>query len=571
MSIRTILLSLVFACFALAAVAEEKINSFDVAITVQEDGDIDVSERLNVTSEGYEIRRGIFRDLPRYYADDQHEGDKLPYQYKVTRVTRNGNSEPYEILKEGNAYQIRIGNADRYLENGEHVYEIEYEVKNQIRYFEDHDELYWNVTGNYWLFPIEKASVRITLPEDAVLLDKSAYTGGYGADGRDYAFRQSGGAYVFETTRPLGLREGLTVSLSIEKGAIAPPSLSDKGTLFWFRYGALGILVLSFLGVLGFLLASFRKVGEDPPKGPVFAQYEPPAGYSPAAVHHIYYRGFRGHGSLISALLHMATGGFVDIDASDKKNTLLNRTLETNVATLSDDEKILENGLFSDRSRLMLGTAYDSDFTKAYTAFRKYVSRKYGDPYFKWNIGYTLVALILTVAVIVVSALLTVNWTWWHSLVVLAFAVLNGVFMYLMPAPTKKGQKIRTDIEGFRLYLETAEKLQLNAAEVGSETPPPMSKDRYEKFLPYAIALGVEKPWTKYFEKTLPSEAADYSPAWGHFGGHSLGNLSSMTDSMVSTMNSGVSGSLPQSSSSSGGGGGGFSGGGGGGGGGGGW
>ena len=179
MSVRTILLGLVFACFALAAVAEEKINSFDVAITVQEDGDIDVSERLNVTSEGYEIRRGIFRDLPRYYADDLHEGDKLPYQYKVKRVTRNGASEPYEILKEGNAYQIRIGDADKYLEHGEHVYEIEYEVKNQIRYFEDHDELYWNVTGNYWLFPIEKASLRVTLPENAVLLDKTAYTGGY--------------------------------------------------------------------------------------------------------------------------------------------------------------------------------------------------------------------------------------------------------------------------------------------------------------------------------------------------------------------------------------------------------
>ena len=566
------LLGALAACLiVLAAGAEEKINRFDVGIEVRQNGDILVTETINVAVEGRDIRRGIFRDLPRYYADDLKPGDKLPYQYDVRRVRRDGRKEPYTIEHDGNAYRIRIGDADVLLDYGAHTYVIEYEVKNQIRYFEDHDELYWNVTGNYWLFPIDKASVRVTLPEDAVLLDKTAYTGGYGVDGNDYAFRQSGGAYLFETTRPLGLKEGLTVSMSIEKGVIEPLSLSDKSTLFWFRYGALGILALSFLGVLGFLLASFRKVGEDPPKGPVFAQYEPPAGYSPAAVHHIYYRGFRGHGSLISALLHMATGGIVTIDASDKKNTLLNRTVEADVTKLSEDEKILEDGLFYDRSRLMLGTTYDSGFTKAYTAFRKYVSRKYGDPYFKWNIGYTIVALIMTVLVIVVSALVTVNWTWWHTIVVLAFAGMNGVFMYLMPAPTKKGQKIRTDIEGFRLYLETAEKLQLNAAEVGSETPPPMSKDRYERFLPYAIALGVEKPWTKYFEKALPTEAADYSPAWGHFGGQSLGNLSSMTDSMVSTMSSGVSSSLPQTSSSSGGGGGGFSGGGGGGGGGGGW
>jgi uncharacterized membrane protein len=106
---------------------------------------------------------------------------------------------------------------------------------------------------------------------------------------------------------------------------------------------------------------------------------------------------------------------------------------------------------------------------------------------------------------------------------------------------------------------------------VGSDAPPPMSTERYERFLPYAVALDVEKPWTKYFEKTLPAEAAAYSPAWGHFGSRSFGSVGGMNDAIMSSMNTGVSSSLPQSSSSSGGGGGGFSGGGGGGGGGGGW
>jgi uncharacterized membrane protein len=163
------------------------------------------------------------------------------------------------------------------------------------------------------------------------------------------------------------------------------------------------------------------------------------------------------------------------------------------------------------------------------------------------------------------------NWSGWHTLVVLAFAALNGLFMYLMPAPTVKGQKIRTEIEGFRLYLETAEKLQMNAVKVGSDAPPPMSLERYERFLPYAVALNVEKPWTKYFEHQLPAEAENYAPAWGQFGSRSFSNVGGMNDAIMSSMNTGVSSSLPQSSSSSGGGGGGSSGGGGGGGGGGGW
>ena len=106
---------------------------------------------------------------------------------------------------------------------------------------------------------------------------------------------------------------------------------------------------------------------------------------------------------------------------------------------------------------------------------------------------------------------------------------------------------------------------------VGSGAPPPMSLARYEAFLPYAMALDVEKPWTKYFEKQLPEVAEHYSPAWGHFGDRSFRDIGGMNDAILSSMNTGVSASLPQSSSSSGSGGGGFSGGGGGGGGGGGW
>ncbi|HAE29092.1 MAG TPA: DUF2207 domain-containing protein, partial [Hyphomonas adhaerens] len=187
--------------------------------------------------------------------------------------------------------------------------------------------------------------------------------------------------------------------------------------------------------------------------------------------------------------------------------------------------------------------------------------------YFRWNVGYTLAAAVMTIAAIVFAITQAINWSGWHTLVVLAFAGLNGLFMYLMPAPTPKGQKVRTEIEGFRLYLETAEKLQMNAVEVGSDAPPPMSLERYERFLPFAVALNVEKPWTKYFEHQLPAEAENYAPAWGQFGSRSFRDVGGMNDAIMSSMNTGVSSSLPQSSSSSGSGGGGSSGGGGGGGG----
>ena len=107
--------------------------------------------------------------------------------------------------------------------------------------------------------------------------------------------------------------------------------------------------------------------------------------------------------------------------------------------------------------------------------------------------------------------------------------------------------------------------------EVGSEAPPPMTTERYETFLPYAIALDVEKPWTKHFEKLMPEAAKAYNPAWTNMAANGFSDVGKMTSGMVSSISSGVASSMPQSSSSSGSGGGGFSGGGGGGGGGGGW
>ena len=553
-----------------AASAEEKINRFEVDIEVETDADIIVTETITVTAEHQAINRGIFRDLPRYYRYEEGDQDvDLPYDYKVLGVERDGRKEPYETEGVGNAYRIRIGDPDVRIPRGEHTYEIRYRVKNEIRYFEDYDEVYWNVTGNYWQFPIEAVTARITLPEGARVLDHTAFVGGFGETGSDYSYTDRRGVHIFETDRPLAAGEGLSVVLDIEKGVIEPPSASDRATIWWQLYGSLAVLVASLVGVFVFLYRSWVRVGRDPPRLPVFARYEAPKGYSPAAVHHIYHRGFSGHDALIATLVNLGIKGVIDIDARDKKDTKLTPKSGPS-GKLAAEEALLERKLMSG-GEVTLGKEYNKDFTAAYTAFRKRVSDKFGGDYFKWNVGYTIAAIALSAIAIIFAIAQSHSWNIWLTLLIIAIALMNGLFMYLMPAATPKGEKVRSEIEGFRLYLETAEKLQLNAAEVGSEQAPPMTKDRYETFLPYAIALGVEEPWTKHFEKQLPQVAADYNPGWAYLGHGATSSLHNMTKSVTTNISSAVTSSMPQSSSSSGSGGGGFSGGGGGGGGGGGW
>ncbi len=566
---RLLVLALLVSLLAMVAGAEERIDRFDVTIAVQTNGDIIVTERIAVTAEGAQIRRGIFRDLPRYF---ENKGARLSYGYNVLDVKRNGRTEPYATETDGNAYRIRIGDPDVFIEYGAHTYELNYRVRNQVRYFSGYDEVYWNVTGNYWTFPILAARVSVELPAGARVSATTGYTGALGLAGADYTHSEIDDRHIFETTRRLEAGEGLTVAVGFDKGLIDPPSAVDKGWLWWQHNGSLAILLASLGALSWFHVRSFDRVGRDPPKGPVFPLYEPPKGYSPAAVHHIYYRGLRGHSALIATLMNLAVKGRVRIDASQNKVTVLERMAAAGALPgLSAEDAALDKALFRSTSRKVLDGKYDAGVTTAYTSFQTALSRQYGSAYFRWNAGYTIAGIVLTAGGLAFAISQASVWTVWHTAVVLALAALNLLFLYLMPAPTPKGQKVRTEIEGFRLYMETAEKLQLNAVEVGSASPPPMSKDRYEAFLPYAVALGVEKPWTKHFEKLLPKEAEDYNPGWAGFSSRGARSLSGLNDSLISSLSSGVSSALPQSSSSSGSGGGGSSGGGGGGGGGGGW
>ena len=567
-----IFLSLCLSCLWLSgalATAEEKITSYEVIINVQQDADFIVTENINVISEGRQIRRGIFRDLPRFKLD---EGAKIPYQYKILSVTRNGKREPFANNDKNNATQIRIGDADYFLPRGPHNYVITYEVKNEVRYNETFDEVYWNAIGTYWNFPMDTARATITFPQTIRPQELNCFTGRHGSTESNCKMSRDGQSFHIEALSPLAKREGMSVSIKFDKGIIDPSSQEDKTMLWWFKNGAIALLGFSLIGLLGYYYRAWNKVGRDPQKEPVFARYAPPEGYSPAAVHQIYYRGLRGNKALIASLIHMSVNKHLELDSSKTETNI--RHLETNKnIALPIEQDILIRSLFSHQELIHLGKQPNVLFTSAYNAFTRTLTKKYGNEYFRWNAGSSILGVVLSViGVVAAFTQFYGNNSEYFFIILAVLAAMNLLFIFIMPAPTKKGQKIRTEIEGFKLYLETAEKGRLNAKEdVLSDQEPPMTKERYESFLPFAIALNVEKPWTKYFEKILPDVAKSYSPSWGHVRGENIGSIGGLNRALESNLNSGVSRARPQSSGSSGGGGGGFSGGGGGGGGGGGW
>ncbi len=106
MSLRAFFLALIAVVLAGPAFAAEQINRFDVLVELETSGDVTITETLNVTAEGNQIQRGIFRDLPRYF---EGQGERYEFGYRILSVTRDGGEEEYETETEGNAYRIRIG------------------------------------------------------------------------------------------------------------------------------------------------------------------------------------------------------------------------------------------------------------------------------------------------------------------------------------------------------------------------------------------------------------------------------------------------------------------------------
>ena len=173
---------------ATPVLADERITSFLSDVTVNADASLTVRETISVIAEGRDIRRGIFRDIPTIYKD--RLGQRVVVGLDVVEVKRDGRSEPYAIETITNGKRIRIGDKDVLLDDGQHVYQITYRTTRQIGFFDDYDELYWNVTGNGWDFAIDEARITIRLPPGANIRQHAEYTGYQGEGGKDCARAQ---------------------------------------------------------------------------------------------------------------------------------------------------------------------------------------------------------------------------------------------------------------------------------------------------------------------------------------------------------------------------------------------
>ncbi len=564
---RAALAFLVLLFAATLALAGERIENFVSDVTVQTDGSLEVRETITVRAEGYEIRRGILRDFPTDYRD--RLGNRVRAGFEVLSVRRDGRNETFAVESIGNGKRIKIGNADVFLDVGSHSYEITYRTTRQLGFFADYDELYWNVTGNGWTFPIDLATTIIRLPRGAQIKQSAAYTGRQGAQGQDFSVLSStGGDYRAETTRVLTPGEGFTVAVAWQKGIVAAPTATDKFSFWLWDNLGLFLLLVSIAGSGAYYLRAWNKVGRDPEAGTIIPLFRPPEGLGPGGARFVWKQGFDDR-AFAASLVGLAVKGRLRIIDDDGDFTIEKKSNQG--VPLTGAETKLHGALSSGKTKLektnhVTVRAIRSSLETALKA-------EYEGTVFIRNLGWLWKGVAISAAGLAVSAIFILGEGSSSGLFYLIgtaviLVIMGLTFLKLLRAPTVPGRRLLDQLEGFRMYMTTAEEERLKVLH-----PPEKTPQLFEKYLPYALALDCENEWNTKFASVLAAAAAAgaTAPLWYSGSNWNSRNLDDFTGSLGSSLSSTISSASTAPGSSSGSGGGGSSGGGGGGGGGSGW
>jgi uncharacterized membrane protein YgcG len=577
----------------------ESIPRYGTRIEVRVDGRMRVIETIGYDF-GAERRHGIFRKIPVKFRYDKSR-DRI-YPIDDVKVTMDGSVVPFDQSWDGGYQELKIGDPDHTI-TGKHTYVIEYSVRGALNSFRDHEELYWNVVGSEWEVPIAAATATVTGP--AAIQKVECFTGPRGSRLGCASKSVDGATATFSHSR-LRSGSGMSVVVAFPAGSVrnTDPILTDRHDLaaaFQVTPGTvggaagLGLVGVAAALVIGWFVGRDRRyAGQIPgltpmPGGtadkrrkplfggpPITVEFAPPDEVRPGQVGTLIDE--RAHTIDVTAtIIDFAVRGHLRIVELPRAGTAakdwrLTKRTDGDPGFLPY-ERALFNALFAGRERVRVSRL---KVTFAY-ALDQVQSRLYTDMvdqgWYRHSPAATRnnarkVALGVVVGSVVVTVLLAM---YTHAALLGVGLVLGALVLLAVagrfPARTARGSAMLARLQGFKLYLTTAEAERIKVEE---------REQIFSRYLPYAVVFGLAERWASIFGDigtVRPNGTAGLDwyigrPGWNMlYFNQSIGSFTTTTVGTIATTPSasGLSGFSDSGSSS------GFSGGGGGGGGGGSW
>ncbi len=474
-----------------------RIADFHSTVAIDDHGGASISERITLSFIGQ--WNGIYRTIPVEYPGP--DGTNYSLFLKVGSVT-DENERPlkYEVSRSGPDLKIKI-----YIPGAVDTTKtvlINYSTPNAVRYFDDHDEFYWNVTGNDWPVPIDHASALVSLPEaTAGSLRAQAFTGSYGSTSHEATADVKGSRVEFETSNPLPMRGGLTVDVYIPKGILHQPGPLTR--LGWFLRGNPVVFLPFWTFAVMFTLWYFK--GRDPDPGrSVAPMYGPPKDITPAEAGTLLDDRIDPR-DITSTIIDLAVRGYIKIEQIDvpgffhhgKDYVFYLLKGNSQWQDLAPFERVMLENIFWGGTKTNLSSLRNRFYTALpiiqqdlYAALKR-KGMYWLDP--QSAAGYSVLGAIISGAPFVLGQITGImqvfNSVWLAAVCIAVAVVIVWVFARVMTCKTVLGARTRVEILGFQEFMNRVDRDRI-------ERMPP---DTFEKFLPYAMALGVEHHWAQAF------------------------------------------------------------------------
>lgn len=547
---RGIFASIAIALFAVAPVHAQDVTggidmqTFTADVYVAADAHVTVTE--TITGEFQTPHHGVYRSIPYRYTVD---GRTHYVPLTITKVTKDGASVPYTESKEEGSSVVKIGDAD-ILVSGLFTYVITYEADRVVLLQDSGAFFAWDAPGDDWEDRFEAVTVTIGTNAALAILDTACYTGEFGMTSERCTAVQEGQTVTFTTDK----RE-LTAAVLFDPSVVVVPKESPIQTLLYDHSDYLFLLLP--LAVLAAMFTAWWRKGRDPAgRGVIVPEYAPPKDMGPGEVGALH-DGKMHKRDVIAMIVDLAVRSYIVIEERGKHHALV-RT-EKNTDDLRAYEAQFVYIAFGNDHEVDLKGRVER-FGRAWKAAEASLHQKLQtDGLFVKNPETVRGAFIATgILVLIVTWFVAPEMSSWSMMPFVAgvlTAAIIVIFGIHMPRRTTHGVEIWEHVQGYKLYLATAEKHRLEWQQ---------QEGIFEKYLPYALALGVADKWTKELGPTLQSPPRWYRGNWSTWNTwYFMHTMNSFSSSMARSYTTST-----QSSRS---GGGGFSGGGFGGGGGGGW
>jgi len=503
---RKALLALLICCASPAAAQRSyTIERFEAAIRVSKDASIDVTETITARFVG--SYNGLYRKIPVIYRMPQ--GLNWTIGVSLQSVTDStGRRLKVETSREQHYIKFKIwvpGAA-----NATRTIVLHYRATNGLRFFEDHDELYWNVTGTEWDVPIRAAGTRIELPAGAEGVRAIAFNGAYGSVAQDATIDTGGTTVRITMPHALAFHEGLTAVVGWNPGVVRRPTLFDRIARIIGDNWPLALPLVAF----AVAFTTWRRRGRDPKQRPIAVQYEPPAGITPAEA-----------GTLIdnsadlrditATLVDLAVRGYLKIVEHEEPKLLgfigggrtyefhlLNPPAGGGAQPLAPHEAKVYKGVFDGRGTSVKLDQLDAEFYAELPGIRNAIFDRLLEQGFyharpdhvqrRWMIGAVVTGMFVAIGGSIISSAFLLTPVPFIVAGILVGAILL-VFALIMPARTEAGTRALEQVLGLEEFLRRVESETYKNVIAGRP-------ELFDKCLPFAMVFGLEKKLARAFE-----------------------------------------------------------------------